>query len=166
MSGPTEKKKKKEKRKKGKKERDKKIQNTMNGGTKQIQPERGEGQHVFKSHHAKRCETKPRLLKGKLLLKSKWQVYEHAQERGNHFQRCEYHVWEKFEAMETPIRVVFNDLLPLMKWRVSVTILFPEYCYLVFGKCFLFENHDMIGCKLLFCGYYQRSTFIVLENVS
>ena len=43
MSGPTEKKKKKEKRKKGKKERDKKIQNTMNGGTKQIQPERGEG---------------------------------------------------------------------------------------------------------------------------
>ena len=36
-------KKKKEKRKKGKKERDKKIQNTMNGGTKQIQAERGEG---------------------------------------------------------------------------------------------------------------------------
>ena len=97
----------------------------MNGGTKQIQPERGEGQHVFKSHHAKRCETKPRLLKGKLLLKSKWQVYEHAQERGNHFQRCEYHVWEKFEAMESRI-----------DW------------------------------KLLFCGYYQRPTFIVLENVS
>lgn len=70
MSGPTEKKKKKEKKER-KKERDKKIQNTMNRGTKQIQPERGEGQHVFKSHHAKRCETKPRLLKGKLLLKSK-----------------------------------------------------------------------------------------------